>query len=87
MGAQVQVDGKIAVFQGVDKLTAATVKALDLRAGAAMVIAGLAAEGVTEVENIQYIQRGYENLIEKLTALGADIREIDSPDVPLKKVM
>jgi UDP-N-acetylglucosamine 1-carboxyvinyltransferase len=87
MGAQVQVDGKIAVFQGVDKLTAATVKALDLRAGAAMVIAGLAAEGVTEVENIQYIQRGYENLIEKLTALGADIREIDTPDVPLKKVM
>lgn len=87
MGAQVQVDGKIAVFQGVDKLTAATVKALDLRAGAAMVIAGLAAEGVTEVENIQYIQRGYENLIEKLTALGADICEIDTPDVPLKKVM
>ena len=87
MGAQVQVDGKIAVFQGVDKLTAATVKALDLRAGAAMVIAGLAAEGVTEVENIQYIQRGYENLIEKLTALGADIREIDTPDVPRKKVM
>ena len=62
-------------------------RATAVRAGAAMVIAGLAAEGVTEVENIQYIQRGYENLIEKLTALGADICEIDTPDVPLKKVM
>ncbi len=87
MGAQVQVDGKIAVFQGVERLNAAPVKALDLRAGAAMIIAGLAAQGVTEIENIQYIQRGYENIVEKLTALGADIQEITIPDMPLKKVL
>ena len=87
MGAQVQVDGKIAVFQGVERLNAAPVKALDLRAGAAMIIAGLAAQGVTEIENIQYIQRGYENIVEKLTALGADIQEITMPDVPLKKAL
>ena len=57
MGAQVQVDGKVAVFQGIDQLTAAPVKAVDLRAGAAMVIAGLAARGCTEIEEIQYIER------------------------------
>lgn len=87
MGAQVQVDGKIAVFQGVEQLAGAPVKALDLRAGAAMVIAGLAASGVTEVENIHYIQRGYEDIIEKLQSLGADITEVIMPDVPLKKVL
>ncbi len=87
MGAQVQVDGKIAVFQGVEQLHAAPVKALDLRAGAAMIIAALAAKGSTEIENIHFIQRGYENIIEKLTALGADIKEIYTPDVPLKKVL
>lgn len=87
MGAQVQVDGKIAVFQGVQQLTAAPVKALDLRAGAAMVIAALAARGITEIENIQYIQRGYENIVDKLTALGADIQEITVPDMPLKKAL
>jgi UDP-N-acetylglucosamine 1-carboxyvinyltransferase len=87
MGAQVQVDGKIAVFQGVEQLSAAPVKALDLRAGAAMIIAALNAKGTTEIENIHFIQRGYENIIEKLTALGADIQEISTPDVPLKKVL
>ena len=61
---------------GVEKLHGTTVKAHDLRAGAALVIAGLAAEGDTVVENIHYIERGYENLIGKLTALGADICRI-----------
>lgn len=80
MGAQVQVDGKTAVFQGVPQLIAAPVRAMDLRAGAAMVIAGLIADGVTEVEDIHYIERGYEDLIEKLRGLGADIRLLDVPD-------
>lgn len=80
MGAQIQVDGKLAIFQGVPRLKAAPVKALDLRAGAAMVIAALAAEGVTEIENIHFIQRGYENIVEKLRALGADITEVEVPD-------
>ncbi len=77
MGAEVEVDGSVAVFQGVERLTAATVKALDLRAGAAMVIAGLTAKGTTEIENIHFIKRGYENIVEKLRALGADISEVD----------
>ncbi|HBN82085.1 MAG TPA: UDP-N-acetylglucosamine 1-carboxyvinyltransferase [Ruminococcaceae bacterium] len=80
MGAQISVDGKIAVVEGVDHLNAAPVKATDLRAGAAMVIAGLCAHGVTEVENIQHIERGYENVEGKLRALGADIRRVSEPD-------
>ncbi|MBO5020250.1 MAG: UDP-N-acetylglucosamine 1-carboxyvinyltransferase [Clostridia bacterium] len=79
MGADVQVDGKMAVITGVEKLNAAPVKAVDLRAGAAMIIAGLVAEGQTQVEDILYIDRGYENITEKLTLLGADIKR-----VPLK---
>lgn len=79
MGASVQVDGTIAVFQGVGELVGAPVKALDLRAGAAMIIAGLAAKGTTEIENIHFIKRGYENIVEKLRALGADITEVDEP--------
>lgn len=73
MGANVQVDGTIAVFQGVEELTGAPIRADDLRAGAAMVIAGLIARGTTEVEDILYIDRGYEDYVEKLKALGADI--------------
>ena len=76
MGASVQVDGKVAVIEGVEKLTGAPVHACDLRAGAAMVIAGLAAEGVTEIDSIHHIERGYENLVEKLAAVGADIKII-----------
>ena len=76
MGAKIQVDGKMAVITGVEKLTPAPVKAVDLRAGAAMIIAGLMAEGVTEVENIIYIDRGYENVAEKLQKLGADIKRV-----------
>lgn len=73
MGANVQVDGTIAVFQGVEELTGAPIRADDLRAGAAMVIAGLIARGTTEIEDILYIDRGYEDYVEKLKALGADI--------------
>ncbi len=77
MGARVSVENRKATFQGVTNLTGAPVRAMDLRAGAAMVIAGLAASGVTEVEDIHYIERGYENVVEKLTALGADIERIE----------
>ncbi len=80
MGADIQVDGKLAVIQGVPALTAAPVKAMDLRAGAAMVIAAMAAKGVTEIEDIQYIERGYEDLVEKLRGLGADIQRVTVED-------
>ena len=74
MGARIQINGKTAVVSGVEKLTGTAVSAHDLRAGAALVIAGLAAEGTTYVENIHFVERGYENIVEKLTALGALIR-------------
>lgn len=83
MGAHIEVNGKVAIIQGVDHLNGCPVKAYDLRAGAAMIIAGLAAVGHTEVENIIFIDRGYENVVEKFSALGADIsREpiLDHPD-------
>jgi UDP-N-acetylglucosamine 1-carboxyvinyltransferase len=73
MGASIKVDTKKAVITGVESLTGCTVKACDLRAGAAMVIAGLAAQGTTVIEDVEYIERGYETLIEKLRDLGADI--------------
>lgn len=87
MGAQAQVDGKVAVIQGVDQLTAAPVKAVDLRAGAALVIAALVAKGTTEIEEIHHIERGYENLEEKLTALGANIRMVSIPDAALRQAL
>ncbi len=77
MGADIQVDGKIAVIEGVDRLTGVNVKATDLRAGAAMIIAGLVAEGETIVEDIQYIDRGYEDVVEKFSSLGAHIRRAE----------
>lgn len=80
MGAHIQVDGKIAVIQGVSHLTGAPLCACDLRAGAAMVIAGLAAEGTTEIDHVHHIERGYENLIEKLSGVGADIRAEEVPE-------
>ncbi|MBR4099240.1 MAG: UDP-N-acetylglucosamine 1-carboxyvinyltransferase [Clostridium sp.] len=80
MGAKIQVDGKIAVIEGVEVLTGAPIHACDLRAGAAMVIAGLAAQGITEVDAIHHIERGYEDLVGKLAAVGADIRIINVPD-------
>ena len=79
MGANINIikESKMAVFEGVKRLQGADVVAKDLRAGAALVIAGLQAEGVTHVDNIHFIERGYQNLIEKMTALGADIKKIE----------
>ena len=80
LGAHIQVDGKVAVIEGVDQLVGAPIQACDLRAGAALVIAGLAAKGTTELSCVQYIERGYEDLVGKLRAVGADISMIDIPD-------
>ena len=77
MGANIKVSGKTATVTGVEGFKGATVCAHDLRAGAALVIAGLAAEGTTYVEHIHFIERGYEHLIRKLTDLGADIRRVE----------
>ena len=77
MGADILITGKTATVTGQEKLHGADVKANDLRAGAALVIAGLCAEGTTTVGNIHYVERGYENLIEKMTALGADIKRVE----------
>ena len=77
MGADIKISGKTALVTGVEQLHGSTVCAHDLRAGAALVIAGLAAEGTTYVEHIHFVERGYEKLIEKLTALGATIRRIE----------
>ena len=84
MGVQAQVDGKVAVFQGIPQLTAAPIKATDLRAGVAMVIAALAARGTSEIEEIQHIERGYEDVDKKFAALGADIRRVSQPDGDMK---
>ncbi len=78
MGSCIKVEGNVAVIDGVKRLTGAQVNAPDLRAGAALVLAGLAAEGVTEVDEIGYIQRGYECFEEKLQGLGALIEKVDS---------
>ena len=80
MGADIQVDGKMAVITGVEKLKPSPVRAVDLRAGAAMIIAGLSAEGTTEIEEIDHIDRGYENVVEKFSALGADIKRVKTFD-------
>ena len=80
MGANIQVDDKTAVVEGVEYLTGAPVQAYDLRAGAAMVIAALAARGQSEISGVQYIERGYEDIVEKLRAIGADIRAVEEPD-------
>lgn len=85
MGANIQVDGHVAVVEGVSHLQGAPVQACDLRAGAAMVVAGLAAEGVTKLSQVQFIERGYEDLVEKLCAVGADIRVVNVPDEPAKQ--
>ena len=82
MGAAIKVDTKIAVITGVEQLHGCTVRACDLRAGAAMVIAGLAADGTTTIEEVEYIERGYENFVGKLRELGADIKRIDIPSRP-----
>lgn len=73
MGANIQVDGKIAVIEGVNELTGAPVSACDLRAGAGMIVAGLAASGITEIDQVYHIERGYEDIVSKLVQLGANI--------------
>ena len=77
MGANIKVEGRVAIIDGVEQLTGAVVKATDLRAGAAMVIAGLVAEGTTEITNIEHIDRGYPHIEDKFRALGADIKRIE----------
>ena len=81
MGAQIRVEGRSAVVEGVEHLNAASVQAYDLRAGAAMVIAALAAEGTSEVSNVHYIERGYEDIIEKLRSIGAQIESVECEEV------
>ncbi len=80
MGAMIKVDGKLAVVEGGAQLTGSCVRAVDLRAGAAMVIAGLACEGRTEIEDVHYIERGYDNIVSKLRSVGAKIKKINTPD-------
>ncbi len=80
MGAKISVEGRVAVVEGGEPLNGAAVEATDLRAGAALVIAGLAAKGETEIGCIKYIERGYEEIIDKFRALGADIEKKDVPD-------
>lgn len=88
MGAEVSsVDGHVAIIEGIESFTGAPVKAVDLRAGAAVVIAGLCATGTTEIENIYHIERGYENIEAKLRALGADIKKVVLPDKVLQEVI
>lgn len=87
MGARIKVDGKVAIIEGVSELRGAPVKATDLRAGAAMLIAGLMAKGVTEIEDIRHIERGYENIVEKIQSLGADIQRVYIPDPTLAKAL
>lgn len=79
MKAQIKVDGRTAFIEGVDSLQGAPVKAVDLRAGAAVVIAALMANGITEIENIHFIERGYENIVKKLSDLGASIKRVSAP--------
>lgn len=78
MGAKIKIDGRTSVVEGVEGLTGCQVKATDLRAGAAMVLAGLVAEGETQVGYIHHIDRGYDQLVEKLVGLGADIARVDT---------
>ena len=78
MGAKIKIDGRTSVVEGQDKLTGCQVKATDLRAGAAIVLAGLVAEGETQIGYIHHIDRGYDNLVQKLVSLGADIKRVDN---------
>jgi UDP-N-acetylglucosamine 1-carboxyvinyltransferase len=86
MGAKIEVDGKVCVVEGIDKFTGASVQACDLRAGVALVIAGLAADGITEINGIEHVERGYENIVEKFKALGGNIKRISDTDEKLSVV-
>ena len=87
MGANTQVDGQVAVIEGVDSLQAAPLRASDLRAGAALVVAALGAKGTSEVDETSHIERGYENIVEKFQALGADIKRVDKPVLDVNQAM
>ena len=87
MGASVQVDGQVAVFEGVEKLSPAPLRASDLRAGAAMVVAALMADGTSEIEEIGHIERGYENIVEKLRGLGAEISKVERTPAALEQAL
>ncbi len=87
MGANIQVDGQVAVIEGVPRLQPAPLRAPDLRAGAALVLAALAAHGISEIEQIQYIERGYENMAGKLQGLGADIRRVQTAAAPIPQAL
>ena len=76
MGAKITPQGKSAVFEGVDELFGAPVYSTDLRAGAALIVAGVSANGVTEVYNLEHIDRGYENIEEKFRKIGANIQRV-----------
>ena len=76
MGADIQVEGRSAIVKGVRRLSGAPVMATDLRASASLILAGLAAEGQTVVSRIYHLDRGYENIEQKLSALGADIKRV-----------
>lgn len=87
MGANIKVDGQVAIIEGVDRLRPAPLRATDLRAGAALVVAALAADGLSELEETSHIERGYENMVEKLQDLGADIRRIEAPIATITRAM
>ncbi|MBR6559243.1 MAG: UDP-N-acetylglucosamine 1-carboxyvinyltransferase [Clostridia bacterium] len=80
MGANIKVDGKTAIIEGGSPLSAAPVKAVDLRAGAAMIVAGLAIEGKTEITDVHLIERGFDDIVGKLTGIGANIKKVICPD-------
>ncbi len=80
MGADIAVEGRVAIIEGIDCFTAAPVRATDLRAGAAMVIAALTCDGITEIEDIYHVERGYEEIVEKIRGLGGDMKKIVMPD-------
>jgi len=80
MGANITTEGHTAIVQQAERITGAVVKATDLRAGAALVIAGLMADGTTEIKEIKHIRRGYDNMVEKLSSVGADIRIVETND-------
>lgn len=83
MGARIQVDGKVAVIEGIRRLTGAPVQACDLRAGAALIVAALGAQGTTEIGGVYHVERGYEDVIGKLRGVGADIRMEELPEPEL----
>jgi UDP-N-acetylglucosamine 1-carboxyvinyltransferase len=87
MGARIQVDGRVAVVDKINGFAGAQVRATDLRAGAALIIAGLVADGVTEIEDIHHIDRGYEDIVEKLKSLGADIKRVGAQNVVIRRAL